>query len=72
MVRAGDAGALLPAADDAAAQRRFARSGWWTAQLSPAVFRLAADFEVGAAARRDVQEARSATVSGTSDAKSSI
>jgi hypothetical protein len=39
LIRAGDAGVAWPAADEAAAQRRFLRSGMWTAQLTPGTFR---------------------------------
>ena len=39
LIRASDAPTAWPAADEAAAQRAFLRSGLWTAQLTPGVFR---------------------------------
>jgi Glycosyl transferase family 2/Methyltransferase domain len=39
LIRANDAPAAWPADDEATAQRAFLRSGLWTAQLTPGVFR---------------------------------
>jgi hypothetical protein len=39
LIRASDAPAAWPADDEATAQRSFLRSGLWTAQLTPGVFR---------------------------------